>query len=352
MPVAASADGSLRLSWNGLLDDDRYAPAGSYTWSLQVAAGDQQLRTVDGLRDVTGKLTVTRTKVALPLTAPTIEGTPRVGETLTVHVDGVPAGATLAYQWYRGTKSLGKSATAQQYQVASADAGKTLKVKVTVSGMEAFKDTSATSRSTAKVAKGVLTEGTLTLQGSDTPSVDSVLTVVAEGWDPQATIAYQWYRVNAKGKSTTIAKRTDHYSATTADVGYSLKVVAVVSRPGFTTRTPAPLFTAVTVGAGSWSELPTMTIAGSATVGATLQAATSGDYRSADGQAVQPTLSYQWVQIDGDMTTLIKGATKPTYKPVAGDLGYRLSVRLMVGRAGYPPASVHADPGTGTVTLG
>jgi hypothetical protein len=233
IPVGAAPDGSLRLSWDGLLADDSFAPAGTYTWSLDVGDGSQRLRTVDGLGTVTGTLKVTRDKVPMPAYVPGISGDAATGETLTADPGPNGAGATVTYQWYRGTKAI-KGAKATTYVVTSTDVGKTLKVKVSYSGMEVYKDTSVTSKPTAKVVKGTIAEGDLSVTGA--VQVDSTLTATPSGFAPMPDDwKYQWYRVNAKGKATKIKKATKAtYAVTAADAGLPLKVTATGTLAGYT----------------------------------------------------------------------------------------------------------------------
>lgn len=82
-------------------------------------------------------------KVAgLNLTKPTITGTAKVGKTLTA-TKGTWAGTgwTYAYQWYRGTTKISTKST---YKAVTADQGKTLTVKVTIS-KSGYTGASATS---------------------------------------------------------------------------------------------------------------------------------------------------------------------------------------------------------------
>jgi hypothetical protein len=70
------------------------------------------------------------------LTKPTITGTKKVGSTLTAKLPGwkpkVVASTTVSYRWLRAGKAI-TGATAASYTLTSADAGKRLRVLVTVS---------------------------------------------------------------------------------------------------------------------------------------------------------------------------------------------------------------------------
>jgi len=82
-----------------------------------------------GIAKTSTAVTVTGTLTATP--APTISGTPALGQTLTA-VPGTwaPAPVGLAYQWYRGATAITR-ATASTYTVVAADAGAALSVRVT-----------------------------------------------------------------------------------------------------------------------------------------------------------------------------------------------------------------------------
>ena len=334
LPVGAARDGSLRLAWDGRLADDSFAPAGSYTWSLDVGDGGQRLRTVDGVSEVTGTLKVTRDKLPMPAYVPTITGRAATGQPLTADPGDYPAGAVVKFQWYRGTKAIkGAAAQAATYLVTAADVGKALKVKVSYSGMEVYKDTTATSKATAKGAKGIVSPGALAVTG--TPRVDSTLTATPSGHNPTPGWKYQWYRVSAKGKATKIKKATKAaYPVTSADAGLRLKVTATGTLAGYTTVAES-VTTSDVVSPGEWTA-PTPVIEGTAGVGQTLRTQV-GVYHGSQGQVVVPKFTYQWLRDDGaNPPVAIKGATKATYRPTAADAGQHLIVRVTATRAGYP----------------
>ena len=68
------------------------------------------------------------------------------------------------------------------------------------------------------------------------------------------------------------------------------------------------------------------TITGTAQVGETLTAATSG-ISDADG-LTSPVYTYQWIRVDGGTDAHITGATSITYVPVAADTGKTIRVRV------------------------
>lgn len=229
--VDASADGSLRVSWDGKLADGTWAPAGSYSWEL---TGFDGLRDIADADPVKGDLTVSNKAVAFPQAAPVIDNTkPVTDAVLTVSPGAKPSDGSAAYQWYRGTKAI-SGATAATYTVAAVDLGKTLKVKVSFAGSTHYLPTSKYSASTKKVATATLTKGTVALDDT-TPQVGIPVSAVLGGWgpDPVAT-TFKWYRVDAKNKATAISGASKaSYTPVAADAAYRLKVTATVTRPGY-----------------------------------------------------------------------------------------------------------------------
>lgn len=81
----------------------------------------------------------------------TIDGTPKIGETLTANTSGITApasGASFTYKWYRDDAAIGNAA-GQTYIPVAADAGKALKVEV----MAANHSGSVMSAPTAAIEK-------------------------------------------------------------------------------------------------------------------------------------------------------------------------------------------------------
>ncbi|MCA0295951.1 MAG: hypothetical protein LCH96_11725 [Actinobacteria bacterium] len=234
VPVHSSADGSLRISWDGRLDDGSAAPAGSYTWKL---TGFGELKDVSGAKGVEGVLTVTNKAVAYPQATPKIDPTkPATDTVLTADPGAAPTGATVAYQWYRGTKAI-PGEVGETYTATSADVGKTLKVKVTFTN-SLYLDSSKYSASTKKVVAAALTKGTVALSDT-TATVGAPLSAVLDGWGPApVTPTYQWYRVDAKKKAKAISKQIGKtYTPTAADVGYRIRVTVTVAKAGYVSVT-------------------------------------------------------------------------------------------------------------------
>ena len=91
---------------------------------------------------------------------PTISGTAQVGETLTASTSGIAdadglSGATFSYQWLYSRDTQIQGATGTAYTLVPADAGKTVKVRVTFTD-DTGNGESLTSASTATVASANL----------------------------------------------------------------------------------------------------------------------------------------------------------------------------------------------------
>ncbi len=100
--------------------------------------------------------------------APTINGTAQVGETLTVSTSGISdadglANASFTYQWLADDADI-NGATTSSYTVVAADAGKTIKVRVS------FTDDDGNEESVTSAATAAVTQPPLTATFHDGPS--------------------------------------------------------------------------------------------------------------------------------------------------------------------------------------
>ena len=115
--------------------------------------------------------------------APTISGTAQVGETLTVDTSGIAdadglSGATFSYQWLSSRDTEIPGATDATYTLLDADAGKTIKVRVSFTDDAGHEET-LTSAATAAVppASGPAVAIGLSPSGSVTEGTDIALTM-------------------------------------------------------------------------------------------------------------------------------------------------------------------------------
>ena len=283
------------------------------------------------------------------LAVPTINGTPKVGEELSVAPpSSLPPGATVDYQWLRQTGSGPMvripDANGSTYRVRPEDVGARLRVRVTVTA-SGYNTASATSEPTPPVLPGTITGFDATVTGTE--RVGHTLTASTSfDDDPAYTTAFRW-QVERDGNFVDIPGATDASLVLTPDLaGARVRLVAVASRSGYD-----PASDEVTTGPialGDAPEAPEPTISGTAQVGHTLTAAADTE----PGVEVQ----WQWQRVAGDAEPVdIPGATGPTYAVTAADVGPRLRVVLTVRGPGSEPGTSSASTAPvvpGTIPLG
>lgn len=170
------------------------------------------------------------------VTPPAISGTPQVGQTLTAS-NGTwttSSPANYAYQWLRcngGGNSCANVAngTQQTYTLVGADAGKTMRVRVTATNADG--SAAAESAQTATVAAATASaapKNTSAPTISGTPKVGQELTANPGSWSSNpSSYAYQWQRCNVDVvlcSDVTGATGTT-YGVRSGDLGYRLRVV-------------------------------------------------------------------------------------------------------------------------------
>ena len=168
---------------------------------------------------------------------------------------------------------------------------------------------------------------------SGTVQVGEELTAVTTGIMDEDVLddvfTYQWMRVDADGTSNE-EDITDATAATytlTADergkkVKVEVRFVDILG--GEETRTSAP--TETLAGTPNTPATGAPTITGTAQVGETLTASTTG-IADANG-LTSPTYTYQWIRVDGTDEADIASANSSTYILVDADLGTTLKVRV------------------------
>jgi Carbohydrate esterase, sialic acid-specific acetylesterase len=252
---------------------------------------------------------------------PVVSGTRKVGSIL-VAVPGAwrPAPVSLAYQWYRSGTAI-SGATGAAYTLVSADAGRSITVKVTGS-KTGYPTLSKTSAATTTIAKGTLSAPVPTISG--TRKVGYTLTAVPGSWGPApVTLSYRWYR-----SGTAIS---DAYGATykirSGDAGRSITVKVTGSKTGYNTTSKTSAGTASIAKGTLTAPIPTIT--GTAAFGSTFTAVPG-----AWGPA-PVTLTYKWYRSH----VLISDASASTYKIRTGDRGRTITVKVTGSRTGYNTTS-------------
>ena len=215
-------------------------PSGATASPLQDAARN-------GVASFSGQAVTNVTEAinSAPTGLPTISGTPQVGETLTASASSIAdadglTNATYAWQWIAndGTSDADiAGATGSTYTLTAAEAGKTVKVRVT------FTDdvgTQETLVSEATAAVNTAPTGLPTISG--TAQVDETLTASASSIsdaDGLANAAFAWQWIANDGTSDSdIADATGaEYTLTAAEAGKTLKVRVTFTDDGGTQET-------------------------------------------------------------------------------------------------------------------
>ena len=309
-------------------------------YELTVEASDEQPSTT--------RLEVTVTVTNLTDARASIQGTVRVGRTLTADTSGIPGkgsqdGPAFSYQWMADDKDI-EGATRSTYEVADDDKGKSLKVKVTFTGDEGNEETvtSAPTEAVAGKSNNAAT-GALAITGiaqvGQTLTGDTSGVSDADGLE-KATFSYQWM-----ADDSDIAGATGNtYTLAGADEGKAIRVrVAFTDDEGYEEVLTSDATEAVAAAPNN-PATGAPAISGTAHVDETLTADTSGI--ADDDGLTNAAFSYQWLADGAE----IQGATGSTYTPDSHDMGKAIRVRVsFTDDAGN--AETLTSEATGTVTI-
>ena len=163
--------------------------------------------------------------------APTITGTARVGETLAAQ-NGTWSNSPTAfqYQWQRCNASGAActnvaGAVQRTYLLTAADAGRTMRVRVT--GINAEGAVNARSAPTATVTPSAAPRNTVRPEITGEPEVGQELTAEDGTWTNAPTsFAYQWQRCDVDAVSCVVVTGATGktYGVRASDVGFRLRV--------------------------------------------------------------------------------------------------------------------------------
>ena len=326
------AVGSTKRIWAVSVTPDARVPI-----TVEIEAGlDCELPdavcAADGRRLFTSMVLTVQPRPNTPATgAPTISGTPEVGQTLTVDTAGISdadgmTAATLSYQWlsYDGRRySDIAGATATSYTAVDADEGKAFKVRVWFTDDAGYEEslTSALARSDRPYA--------LTATASDG--------AVALTWKLPAGFPYQrdYYRIMRNrpelGEAEPLVHvtytETGQLAHTDTDVEPGVLYVYRVRGVDFLglahdASEPAEIRTPESTPAPNTPATGTPTISGTPQVGQTLTADTSA-ISDADG-TTNAAFSYQWQANESD----IADATGSTHTLTSSDAAQTIRVRV------------------------
>ena len=299
---------------------------------------------VDGVK-LSGGLELVVPWTSSPLSpatgAPTINGTARVGESLTASTSDIAdadglANASFTYQWLAADLDI-SGATGSSYTVVTADAGKVIKVTVS------FTDDAGNEESVTSAATAVVTQPPLTASTHDVP----------ESHDGATAFTFELRFSEEPGggfSATTLRDQALTVSGGTItnvrqlETGKNLKweitlqpsgneEVTVILLPTIDCADQGAICTGdgrglsvgqaiLVLGPQNSAATGAPTINGTAQVGETLTASTSG-ISDANGLA-NASFTYQWLADDAD----INGATTSSYTLVAADEGKAIKVRV------------------------
>ena len=368
---AANADGSVSLYWNAPDDEatgyrilrrrssmgepkllvyvaDTGSTATAYT-DTEVTAGAPHNYRVQAISD-SGlgersdyiKVFPLRKAANSPATgAPAISGTTQVGETLTVDTSGIVdadglenvtqnylwginkgliIGAVYGYRWLADDAEI-EDATGSTYILVDGDEGKAVKVRVSFTDDGGHRETLTSAATAAVTQPNAPATGLPTVSGK--ARVGETLTVDTSGISDEnglddATFTHQW----VTDDSVVVGTGTRAYTPTGGDQGKAVKVRVSFSDDAgnWETRTSAQTAAVEARANSPATGLPTIT--GTAVIGETLTADTSGiqDANGLDNVAFH----YQWLGDD----TAIDRAAGITYTLADSDKGKTIRVRV------------------------
>ena len=264
--------------------------------------------------------------------APTISGTVQVGETLTASTSGIADAdgldnAEFNYQWLTDDADI-QGATGSTYILEADDEGKTIRVRVTFTD-DAGNGESLTSEETDVIAARPNSPATGAPTITGTAEVGETLTAHTHTSDiadsdglADAVYAYQWLADDEEIQDATGSA----YTLGESDEGKTIKVRVNFTDDGGSQETLISEATGVVAARPNSPATGLPAITGTAQVGETLTASTSG-IADADGMN-NAVFSYQWVRNDGSTDADIQDATGSTYRPVADDQGKTVKMRV------------------------
>ena len=245
--------------------------------------------------------------------APTISGTAQVGETLTANTSGIAdadglTNVSFTYQWLADDTDIA-GASGFTYTLTDSEESKTIKVEVSFTddaGNDETLTTAATDAVSAASTPNSPATGAPTISG--TIQVGETLTANTSGIadaDGLSSVQYeyQWLADDSEISGATNAT----YTLVAADEGKVIKVRVSFTDDADNEETLTSAATGAVDARPNSPAAGAPTIAGTAQVGQTLTANTSG-IADADGLA-NATFSFQWLADDTD----IGGATGLTY---------------------------------------
>ncbi len=186
---------ATKVTYQWFIDGWRVSGAVSPTWKVTASAVGRSVSVrvtgaAPGYDTLTLTSAATKKVVAATLTAPVpkIEGSVRVGRTVSVKTFTWTKGTALSVQWYANGKAIA-GATRTSLGIGPSLAGASLTVRVTgrLAGYTSVTRVSPAS----KVGLGTLTSSIPVIRG--TAKVGQTLTAVPGSWTAGTKLRYQWY---------------------------------------------------------------------------------------------------------------------------------------------------------------
>ena len=271
--------------------------------------------------------------------APTISGTPAVGETLSASVGrwAGPRPISFSYGWERCSQSTGEcssiaEAHSASYAPTSADLGDQMQVTVTATSGE--RTSQATSGQTAAVASSRPSNSAPPVIAG-VANVGQLLRAQPGIWAGSGlSFDYQWERCSAQGTACTpiAGAEEETFTPSYRQEARTIRVVVSASN-ALGSSTAVSAATTLVRSELSLTDTSAPSVTGTQRVGSRLEV--DPGVWSGDGAI---GYSYQWQRCSGAGTECspISGATAATYTPVAADAGHRLQVVVTAADANGP----------------
>ena len=346
-PTVNDSGASYVIKIGGVEDADGTVSlaVGSNVITVQVVAEDDS---------ITKTYAVTVARAESPNSAatgaPTVSGTAQVGQTLTASTSDITdsdglSNATFAYQWLTSRDAEIDGATSSAYTLVGADEGKSIKVRVSFTDDRGQQET-LTSGATAIVAASP-SPLTASIHGAPTSHDGQSVLKLELRFSEEFSISYVTLRDHAftvTGGSVVGARRLERgrnirwelgvRPESNADVTVVLPVTTDCATQGaictgdgrkLSNRLELAVDGPV-VSSPNSAATGAPTIGGTAQVGQTLTASTSG-ITDSDGLS-NATFAFQWLSSDGTNDSDISGATSSAYTLVETDEGKTVKVRV------------------------
>jgi hypothetical protein len=234
----------------------------------------------------------------------------------------------LTYQWRR-CNSAGAAcsdiagATGQTYTLTAADVDATIRISVT--GTNSAGAGKALSDPTAAVSALAAPLNTALPSVSGSARQGATLTAGNGSWSGSGPIgyAYQWQRCDSHGAgcSAISGATAASYTATSADVGHTLRVAVTAKNAGGSTTALSGYSAGVAAPGAAPANTNVPTLSGSASEGSAVTVGQGGWNGSGP-----ISFSYSWQRCDasGNTCSAITGATDPKYTLARADVGNRV----------------------------